>query len=229
MSTDSTSRGGLEDVVAASSAICYLDGARGVLAYCGHDIHDLARHATFEEVCYLLWHRRLPTRPELGDLHSQLAAARQLPDGVLRLMRQLPPGDGMDALRTLTSALAHYDNEAASTTADAQYRKAAVRLTGAMARLFAACRPQQAGGGMSNGSGAWPCRQLPLHAHRERPGCALSVRASTSRVILHADHEPNASTFAVWSRPSRRCLTLSGDGVGDRRALAAASGAPMLT
>ena len=77
MSTDSTSRGGLEDVVAASSAICYLDGARGVLAYCGHDIHDLARHATFEEVCYLLWHRRLPTRPELGDLHSQLAAARQ--------------------------------------------------------------------------------------------------------------------------------------------------------
>ena len=146
MSTDSTSRGGLEDVVAATSAICYLDGARGVLAYCGHDIHDLARHATFEEVCYLLWHRRLPTRPELGDLHSQLAAARQLPDGVLRLMRQLPPGDGMDALRTLTSALAHYDNEAASTTADAQYRKA-VRLTARMASLVAAFGRLQQGRG----------------------------------------------------------------------------------
>ena len=55
-------RGGLEDVVATSSAICYLDGDRGVLAYCGYDIHDLARFATFEEVCYLLWHRRLPSR-----------------------------------------------------------------------------------------------------------------------------------------------------------------------
>ena len=67
--------GGLEDVVATSSAICYLDGERGVLAYCGYDIHDLAQLATFEEVCYLLWHRRLPTRAELGDLQSQLAAA----------------------------------------------------------------------------------------------------------------------------------------------------------
>ncbi len=55
-------KGGLEDVVACASAICYLDGERGVLAYCGYDIHDLARGATFEEVCYLLWHRRLPTR-----------------------------------------------------------------------------------------------------------------------------------------------------------------------
>jgi citrate synthase len=73
------SKGGLEDVVATTSAICYLDGERGVLAYCGYDIHDLAQQATFEEVCYLLWHRRLPTRAELGDLQSQLAAARALP------------------------------------------------------------------------------------------------------------------------------------------------------
>src|ERR1700675_2529020 len=105
-------KAGLEDTVACSSAICYLDGDRGVLAYCGYDIHDLARQATFEEVCYLLWHRRLPTRAELGDLQSELAAARPLPDPVLRLMRTLPPGngiDGMDALRTLTSALGHYD------------------------------------------------------------------------------------------------------------------------
>ena len=66
--------GGLEDVVATSSAICYLDGERGVLAYCGYDIHDLAKSATFEEVCFLLWHRRLPSRAELGDLQLQLAA-----------------------------------------------------------------------------------------------------------------------------------------------------------
>src|SRR5262245_21993205 len=97
--------GGLEETVAASSALCYLDGARGVLAYCGYDIHDLARNATFEEVCYLLWHRRLPTRAELGDLQSQLAAARPLSEPILRLMRALPAGNGMDMLRTLTSAL----------------------------------------------------------------------------------------------------------------------------
>ena len=75
MSTAEKPKAGLEDTVATSSAICYLDGDRGVLAYCGYDIHDLARHATFEEVCYLLWHRRLPTRAELGDLQSQLVAA----------------------------------------------------------------------------------------------------------------------------------------------------------
>ena len=70
-------KAGLEDVVAATSAICYLDGNRGVLAYFGFDIHDLAK-GTFEETCYLLWHGRLPNRAELGDLQSQLAAARQL-------------------------------------------------------------------------------------------------------------------------------------------------------
>src|SRR6058998_404599 len=93
-------KAGLEDTVATSSAICYLDGDRGVLAYCGYDIHDLARHATFEEVCYLLWHRRLPTRAELGDLQSSLAAARALPETALRLMRALPAGASMDMLRT---------------------------------------------------------------------------------------------------------------------------------
>src|SRR5579885_793044 len=101
MSVDTKAKGGLEDVVATASAICYLDGDRGVLAYCGYDIHDLAEHATFEDVCFLLWHRRLPTRAELGDLQSQLAAARPLPEPILRLMRSLPPGNTMDMLRTL--------------------------------------------------------------------------------------------------------------------------------
>jgi len=97
----SKSKAGLEDVVAGESAICYLDGARGVLAYHGHDIHDLAdaeRGVSFEEVCHLLWHGRLPTRPELGDLRTQLAAARALPDGLMRLMRSIPRVDGMDAI-----------------------------------------------------------------------------------------------------------------------------------
>src|SRR3954462_12606075 len=105
MSTpDAKPKAGLEDTVATSSAICYLDGDRGVLAYCGYDIHELARHATFEEVCFLLWHRRLPTRAELGDLQSQLAAGRALPEPVLRLLRSLPPGNGTGPLRAATSS-----------------------------------------------------------------------------------------------------------------------------
>src|SRR5262245_50206459 len=129
-------KAGLEDTVATSSAICYLDGDRGVLAYCGYDIHDLARQATFEEVCFLLWHRRLPTRAELGDLQSQLVAGRQLPDPVIRIMRSLPDGDGMDALRTLTSALAHYDPDVSDHSPTANYRKA-VRLTAQLGSLVA--------------------------------------------------------------------------------------------
>src|SRR5881392_2313640 len=122
MTTAAKPKAGLEDTVATSSSICYLDGDRGVLAYCGYDIHDLAQGATFEETCYLLWHRRLPTRAELGDLQSQLAAARALPEPIIRLMRSLPPVDGMDALRTLTSALGHYDPEANDASPQAQYR-----------------------------------------------------------------------------------------------------------
>src|SRR5256885_12850776 len=140
MTTASTPKAGpkavLEVTVATSSAICFLDGDRGVLAYCGYDIHDLARHATFEEVCYLLWHRRLPTRAELGDLQSQLTAARPLPEAVLRLMRSLPAGDSMDALRTLTSALGHYDPDANGNSPQANYRKA-IRLISQISSLVA--------------------------------------------------------------------------------------------
>src|SRR5712692_11945564 len=82
MTTATKPKAGLEDTVATTSAICYLDGDRGVLAYCGYDIHDLAEKSTFEEVCYLLWHGRLPTRAELGDLQSQLTAARALPEPI---------------------------------------------------------------------------------------------------------------------------------------------------
>src|SRR5688572_5724700 len=147
MATAEKPKGGLEDVVATASRICFLDGDRGVLAYCGHDIHDLARHATFEETCHLLWHCRLPNRAELGDLQSQLAAARPLPEPILRLMKQLPANDGMDMLRTLTSALGQHDPEAGDTSQAATYRKA-VRLTAQIAGIVAAYGRMKAGGGL---------------------------------------------------------------------------------
>src|SRR3989442_8509252 len=144
MTTAAKPKAGLEDTVATSSAICYLDGERGVLAYCGYDIHDLAQHSTFEDVCYLLWHRRLPTRAELGDLQSQLSAARSLPEGVLRLMRTLPAGNGMDTLRTLTSALGHYDPDASDDSPQGNDRKA-VRLTAQIGSLVATMGRMNAG------------------------------------------------------------------------------------
>ena len=189
-------KGGLEDVVATTSAICYLDGERGVLAYCGYDIHDLAQSATFEEVCFLLWHRRLPTRAELGDLQSQFAAGRALPDPVIRLMRSLPPVDGMDALRTITSALAHYDPEANDASPQSPYRKA-VRLTAQAGTIVAMWGRLQAGGG--------PIAPDPVLGHAanflymltgERPN-STATHAFDVALTLHADHELNASTFAA--------------------------------
>jgi citrate synthase len=193
---DAKPKAGLEDTVATSSAICFIDGDRGVLSYCGYDIHELARHATFEEVCYLLWHRRLPTRAELGDLQSQLVAGRQLPEAVIRAMRMLPPGDSMDALRTLTSILAHYDPDASDHSPQANYRKA-VRLTAQLASLVATMGRVNAGGG--------PIAPDPVLGHAanflymltgERPS-GLATRAFDVALILHADHELNASTFAA--------------------------------
>jgi len=196
MTTAAKPKAGLEDTVATSSAICYLDGDRGVLAYCGYDIHDLARQATFEEVCYLLWHRRLPTRAELGDLQSQLVAARPLPEPVLRLMRTLPQGNGMDLLRTLTSALGHYDPDASDNSPQANDRKA-VRLTAQVSSIVATLGRMQNGGG--------PIDPDPVLGHAanflymltgERPS-GLATKAFDVALILHADHELNASTFAA--------------------------------
>jgi len=196
MPAEAKPKAGLEDVVAATSAICYLDGDRGVLAYYGYDIHDLARGATFEEVCYLLWHGRLPSRAELGDLQSQLVAGRPLEEPILRLMKQLPATDGMDSLRTLTSALGHYDRDASDHSPQANYRKA-VRLTAQLGSIVATYGRMQAGGG--------PIQPDPALGHAanflymltgNRPN-ALSTRAFDIALVLHADHELNASTFAA--------------------------------
>ena len=189
-------KAGLEGVVATSSAICHIDGVRGVLAYRGYDIHDLAAHATFEEVCHLLWRGSLPTRAELGDLQSQLASARPLSEPLRRLIVALPPGHAMDALRTLTSALAHFDPEAGDPSPAARYRQA-LRLTAQLGSVVAACGRAAAG--------RRPVEPDPALGHAanfllmlsgERPD-AVAARAFDVALVLHADHELNASTFAA--------------------------------
>ena len=196
MSADAVAKAGLEDVVATSSRICFLDGDRGVLAYCGYDIHDLARNATFEETCFLLWHGRLPSRPELGDLQSQLAAARPLPESIVRLMKMLPPSDGMDALRTLTSALGHYDPDASDNSPAASYRKA-VRLTAQISSLVATWGRMQQGGSLIAPDPAMGHAANFLYMLFGTRPHATAVRAMDVALTLHADHELNASTFAA--------------------------------
>ena len=207
MSVDAKPKAGLEDVVAGESAICFLDGDRGVLAYQGYDIHDLAnaeRGASFEEVCYLLWHGRLPTRAELGDLQTQLAAARILPEPIIRAMRSLPKVDGMDALRTLTSILGHYDPDGTDNTPQANYRKA-VRLTGQLGSLVATWGRMAAGGGPIDPDPALNHAANFLYMLTGQRPSAMATRAFDVSLILHADHELNASTFAA--RVSAATLT----------------------
>jgi len=192
-------KAGLEDVVAGESAICYIDGDRGVLSYCGYDIHDLAdmdHGVSFEEACFLLWQRRLPNRAELGDLQTQLAAARILPEPILRAMKSLPAVDGMDALRTLTSMLGHYDPDAALNTPQANYRKA-VRLTGQLASLVATWGRMAAGGGPIDPDPALGHAANFLYMLTGTRPSALATRAFDVSLVLHADHELNASTFAA--------------------------------
>src|SRR5271154_1251598 len=128
---------GLEGVVATTSSICYIDGDAGVLAYRGYDIHDLADHSTFEEVCYLLWFGRLPNAGELDTLKRRMAEARQMEASIIYRLQLAPQhASPMDVLRTAVSALSFYDPERdrSNTDHDANVNKA-IRLTSQIAMI----------------------------------------------------------------------------------------------
>jgi citrate synthase len=194
--SDTTVKAGLEDIVVATSSICYLDGERGVLAYRGHDIHDLAQHATFEEVCCLLWHGRLPSRSELGEVQSQLAASRRLPEGVLRLMRSLPPSNSMDTLRTLVSSLSHFDSGANDMSPEGRYRTS-VAMTAQVGTVVATAGRIASGGGIIDPDPALTHAANFLYMLTGKRPSQLEAKALDVALVLHADHEFNASTFAA--------------------------------
>ena len=188
---------GLEGVVAGTSRICFLDGREGRLLYQGYDIHDLAAHATFEEVAYLLWHGDLPTASQLDALNRELRAARALPEPVLALLQSFPRDAlPMDILRTAVSALGVYDPEARDNSQPANLRKS-VRLTAQMATVVAAIDRLRTGKpvpapdpGLSHAANFL----YMLWGKRPDPTSAQAVEIV---LILHADHELNASTFAA--------------------------------
>jgi len=188
---------GLEDVVAADSSICYIDGDRGILSYRGIDIHELAEQSTFEEVCFLLWEGRLPRREELDQLRRSIGTERALPAPMLDLLASLVPHlTPMDAVRTMVSALAETDPDVADMGRPGNMRKA-LRLTGQIATIVAAHHRLR--------EGKQVVETDPSLSHAEdflrmlngaRPS-AEAKRAFDMALVLHADHELNASTFAA--------------------------------
>jgi citrate synthase len=188
---------GLEGVVATTSKICYIDGDRGVLAYRGIDIHELAHESNFEETCYLLWFGKLPTRRELRELQDRMAEERKLDASIITLLRTAPRHAlPMDVLRTAVSALSFYDPQEKSNERPANVDKA-IRLTSQIAMIVAAYDRIRKGHSVVE-----PDRSLShaanflLMLNGKNPSMTAE-RALDIALILHADHELNASTFAA--------------------------------
>jgi 2-methylcitrate synthase len=197
MSTTTHAAKGLEGVVATTSGICFIDGEKGILAYRGIDIHELADNSTFEETCYLLWFGKLPTRRQLGELQEQLAEERKLDASVINLMRLAPQHAlPMNVLRTAVSALSFYDPEEKSNDREANVHKA-IRLTSQIAMIVAAYDRIRKGKNIVEPDRALShAANFLLMLNGTHPS-QTAERALDIALILHADHELNASTFAA--------------------------------
>jgi citrate synthase len=190
-----TATKGLEGIVAAQSSISSI--IDGVLTYRGYNIDDLAENASFEEVVYLLWHGRLPNRQELDGLKKELEGYAKVPDEVIQQIRLYPQGtNSMAALRTAVSSLALYDREAGDMSREANLRKAA-RLQAQIPAIVAAfARIREGREPVAPKSGAGVAENFLYMLTGEEPN-RTAVEALDKALVLHADHELNASTFAA--------------------------------
>lgn len=194
---NATWKAGLEDVVAARSAITAIDGAGGRLYHRGYEIGELAGRVSFEDTTYLLWHGELPSAAEGDAFAAHLRAAREVPASVLALLRALPRDTHpLDALRTAVSLAAAGDPDRCAGDPDAHLRKA-FRLTALVPGAVAAWHRLRTGRdpvpAPDEGSHAAHFLRA-LHGHPPTPQVADVL---DTILTLHADHELNASTFAV--------------------------------
>ena len=197
---------GLQDVVANESSICFIDGEKGILSYRGIDIHELAQKSTFEEITFLLWNGSLPTESELKDFSHQLAAARQMPDDVIEFLRGVPrTASPMEVLRTTVSLLSIYDADEKSTLHTANIRKS-FRLTAQIAMIVAMFdRIRKGKEIITPDTSLSHAANFLWMLNGEKPS-ETATKALDVALILHADHELNASTFC--------CSCNCGDAVG---------------
>ncbi|MCC7344079.1 MAG: citrate synthase [Deltaproteobacteria bacterium] len=190
-------KAGLKDVVVAKSEVCSIDGDKGELIYAGINIHELAEHATFEEVVYLLLHRRLPNQAQLAELDKALKSQRAIPDGVLQLLRMLPKTtEPMDALRTAVSALSSYDPNPEDNSLEASQARV-LRLVAQMPTIVAAFQRIRSGQDLIAPKAALGQAANFLYMLSGKEPDPTSARVFDIALILHADHGFNASTFAA--------------------------------
>ncbi len=188
---------GLEDVLAGTSGISTVDGIKGRLIYRGLDIRDLVASSTFEETTYLLWHGVLPTKVQLADLQAKLTAARPLPPDILALMQSLPKtASPMAILRTVVSALGLYDSKPDDRSPE-NLARISILLVAQTPTIVAAW--DRLGKGLAPIA---PCSDLSIAANflymlTGKAPDKLSARVLDEALIMHADHEFNASTFAA--------------------------------
>ncbi len=188
---------GLEGVVAAETRLCDLDGKNGRLAYAGYDIEDLARRASFEEVCHLLWYGDLPTAAQLDKITVALVAAREIPRELVQAFGLMPKDtDPMRVLQAAVAMLGMRDPDATDNSHAANVRKA-VRLTSQLATAICAHHRVR--------SGQEPVRPASDLSHAanfvymltgKRP-TPVVAKAFDASLTLYAEHELNASTFTT--------------------------------
>jgi citrate synthase len=190
-------KAGLEDVIAARSGICQVDGERGKLYYRGYEIAELAGALSFEDVTALLWHGELPSAAESAAFAARLEAARGLPPAVADLLQTLPrDAHPLDALRTAVSLAATCDPDVRSNEPEANLRKA-FRLMTLVPETVAAWQRIRTGRAPVTAAGAASHAAYFLELLEGRAPSPEVARVLDLVLTLHADHELNASTFAT--------------------------------
>ncbi len=187
---------GLEGVVATSSKICFIDGNEGVLSYFGYNIHTLAENATFEDVIFLLWNGKLPNQTELAELKRSLTAERELPSEVTAFLKGVPKdAQPMDVLRTAVSMLSLYDPLARDNSREANVKKAE-KLMARVSTIVTSFNQLRSGKEVVPGDPALGYAANFLYTLTGKKPDEVMTRVFDIALILHADHELNASTFA---------------------------------
>ncbi len=193
---------GLEGIVVTESDLSYIDGGEGRLVYRGYDIDDLARGASYEEVLHLLWHGHLPDAGKLAAFENRMAEERPVDDEVIDTVRRLAAADEnpMAALRTVTSQLSAYDDDAAAdvdpTDVEANIRKGR-RITAKMPTVIAAFSRLRNGDEPVGPDGdLGHAADFLYMLNGERPDEVLAETFDMA-LVLHADHGINASTFSA--------------------------------
>jgi citrate synthase len=191
-----TTGAGLEGVVAGESEICYIDGYEGILSYRGYNIHTLAEHATFEEVIWLLWKGTLPTQSELDGLKADLFANAAIAEPVAAFLKGNLQAAPMDVLRTAVSMLSLYDPLAKDMSPAANQLKA-TKLMAQTATIVSSFGRLRTGESIIHPDPALSFAGNFLYCLTGNKPDEIMEHTFDVALILHADHELNASTFAA--------------------------------